>query len=416
MKLTFKHIIKENIEDSPKIENLLFRLFNREFFKIWRDEDDDSFKTGFRFDNIADVLTYFGEMVGLDYDVVLYFFIKWTLDPKSNWNHEVGGDVFGEFQIDEFIRWREYSPIYDILKKVGWFNKKFNTGEINYNDKKPIKLNYYDNMSFNDTEGLYPNMVLSIDGWDDFAELFYDRDLAEEAFSEDFSEFFSYWDTPRDEIISDMTGKAMDKVIESIPAYTDKIMVGGQGVEDLYEMGMPEEVLGDDGDFLDINPTFINTLRTQIKNNEVDGEDVLEFLLSHNELGELERDMRSAYHSTINDVVENDVRDRAIEEITELFGSKPEWVENTKSGDSAKYNLKVPISTELIDKVLQHYIDTEGAFPEEQESYFIDVVKTLLDEESGLLELPNLDYYYPDTTKAKEWFEESLDNYLEMSA
>ena len=416
MKLTFKHIIKETIEDSPKIENMLFRLFNREFFKIWRDEDDDSFKTGFRFDNIADVLTYFGEMVGLDYDVVLYFFIKWTLDPKSNWNHEVGGDVFGEFQIDEFIRWREYCPIYDILKKVGWFNKKFNTGEINYNDKKPIKLNYYDNMSFNDTEGLYPNMVLSIDGWDDFAELFYDRDLAEEAFSEDFSEFFSYWDTPRDEIISDMTGKAMDKVIESIPAYTDKIMIGGQGLEDLYEMGMPEEVLGDDGDFLDINPTFINTLRTQIKNNEVDGEDVLEFLLSHNELGELERDMRSAYHSTINDVIENDMRERAVEEITELFGSKPEWVENTKSGDSAKYNLKVPISTELIDKVLQHYIDTEGAFPEEQESYFIDVVKTLLDEESGLLELPNLDYYYPDTTKAKEWFEESLDNYLEMSA
>ena len=126
--------------------------------------------------------------------------------------------------------------------------------------------------------------------------------------------------------------------------------------------------------------------------------------------------MRSAYHSTINDVVENDIRERAVEEITELFGSKPEWVENTKSGDSAKYNLKVPISTELIDKVLQHYIDTEGAFPEEQESYFIDVVKTLLDEESGLLELPNLDYYYPDTTKAKEWFEESLDNYLEMSA
>jgi len=416
MKLTFKHIIKETIEDSPKIENMLFRLFNREFFKIWRDEDDDSFKTGFRFDNIADVLTYFGEMVGLDYDVVLYFFIKWTLDPKSNWNHEVGGDVFGEFSIDEFIRWREYSPIYDILKKLGWFNKKFNTGEINYNDKKPIKLNYYDNMSFNDTEGLYPNMVLSIDGWDDFAELFYDRDLAEEAFSEDFSEFFSYWDTPRDEIISDMTGKAMDKVIESIPTYTDKIMIGGQGLEDLYEMGMPEEVLGDDGDFLDINPTFINTLRTQIKNNEVDGEDVLEFLLSHNELGELERDMRSAYHSTINDVVENDIRERAVEEITELFGSKPEWVENTKSGDSTKYNLKVPISTELIDKVLQHYIDTEGAFPEEQESYFIDVVKTLLDEESGLLELPNLDYYYPDTTKAKEWFEESLDNYLEMSA
>ena len=294
-------------------------------------------------------------------------------------------------------------------------NKKFNTGKINYNDKKPIKLNYYDNMSFNDTEGLYPNMVLSIDGWDDFAELFYDRDLAEEAFSEDYSEFFSYWDTPRDEIISDMTGKAMDKVIESIPAYTDKIMIGGQGVEELYEMGMPEEVLGDD-DFLDITPTFINTLRTQIKNNEVDGEDVLEFLLSHNELGELERDMRSAYHTTINNVVENDVTDRAIEEITELFGSKPEWVENTKSGDSAKYNLKVPISTELIDKVLQHYIDTEGAFPEEQESYFIDVVKTLLDEESGLLELPNLDYYYPDTTKAKEWFEESLDNYLEMSA
>ena len=416
MKLTFKHIIKENIEDSPKIENLLFRLFNREFFKIWRDEDDDSFKTGFRFDNIADVLTYFGEMVGLDYDVVLYFFIKWTLDPKSNWNHEVGGDVFGEFQIDEFIRWREYSPIYDILKKVGWFNKKFNTGEINYNDKKPIKLNYYDNMSFNDTEGLYPNMVLSIDGWDDFAELFYDRDLAEEAFSEEHSDFFSYYDTPMDEIISDMTGKAMDKVIESIPAYTDKIMVGGQGVEDLYEMGMPEEVLGDDGDFLDITPTFINTLRTQIKNNEVDGEDVLEFLLGHRELYELQRDIRQAYERTMNDVIESDVRNRGIEEITELFGGKPDWVENTNSGDSARYDLKVPIPTELIDRVIEHYIDYENSFVEEQETYFLDAVARMLDEEYEKLSLPDLDYYYPDTTKMKEWFEESLDNYLEMSA
>ena len=39
----------------------------------------------------------------------------------------------------------------------------------------------------------------------------------------------------------------------------------------------------------------------------------------------------------------------------------------------------------------------------------------MLDEESELLDLPDLDYYYPDTTKMKEWFEESLDNYLEMS-
>ena len=26
-------------------------------------------------------------------------------------------------------------------------------------------------MSFNDTEGLYPNMVLSVDGWDDFVRV-----------------------------------------------------------------------------------------------------------------------------------------------------------------------------------------------------------------------------------------------------
>ena len=40
----------------------------------------------------------------------------------------------------------------------------------------------------------------------------------------------------------------------------------------------------------------------------------------------------------------------------------------------------------------------------------------MLDEERELLNLPNLDYYYPDTTKLREWFEESLDNYLELSA
>ena len=40
----------------------------------------------------------------------------------------------------------------------------------------------------------------------------------------------------------------------------------------------------------------------------------------------------------------------------------------------------------------------------------------MLNEEDELLKLPDLDYYYPDTTKMKEWFEESLYNYLELSA
>ena len=414
MNLNFQHIINESIEDNPKIENMMFRLFNREFFDIWNDEDNSPHKTGFRYDNVAEVLEHFAEIVALDYDVVLYFFIKWTLEPNSKWNEEQSGNLFSEFQIDELRAWRESSNLYSILKKLDFFKKGFMTGKLN-NDGDFEKLSYYDTMSFNDTEGLYPNMVLSVDDWGDFSNLFTQREVAEEAFSEDHSEFYSYWDTPRDEIISDMTGKAMDSVLESIPAYTDKIMIGGQGLEELYEMGIPEEVLDDDGDFLDITPTFINTLRTLIKNNEVDGEDVLEFLLSMNELYELERDIRSAYHRTINDVIESDIRNRGIEEITELFGGKPDWVENTNSGDSRRYDLKVPIPTELIDRIIEHYIDYENAFVEEQESYFLDAVVRMLDEEYEKLSLPDLDYYYPDTTKMKEWFEESLDNYLEMS-
>lgn len=412
MNLNFQHIINESIEDNPKIENMMFRLFNREFFPIWRDEDNSPHKTGFRYDNLAELLDYFGEMVALDYEVVLYFFIKWTLDPNSKWNEEQSGNLFSEFQIDELRAWRESSNLYSILKKLDFFNKGFMTGKLN-KDGDFEKLNYYDTMSFNDTEGLYPNMVLSVDGWDDFSELFSNRDLAEEVFSEDYSDFFSYYDTPMDEIVSDMTGKAMDSVIESIPAYTDKIMIGGQGVEELYEMGVDVDT---DDDFLDINPTFINTLRTQIKNNEVDGESVLEFLLDHRELYELQRDIRQAYERTMNDVIESDISNRGIEEITELFGGKPDWVENTKSGNSNRYDLKVPIPTELIDRVIEHYIDHEVAFVEEQESYFLDAVVRMLDEEYEKLSLPNLDYYYPDTTKAKEWFEESLYNYLEMSA
>ena len=414
MNLNFQHIINESIEDNPKIENMMYRLFNREFFNIWRDEDNSPFKTGFRFDNVAQILDKFAEILGLDYGVVLYFFIKWTIDPNSKWNEEDAGNIFSEFELDELRGWKDSVNIFNILKKLDWFNKKFVTG-ASYKDEKVIETNYYDTMSFNDTEGLYPNMVLSVDGWDDFSELFSNRDLAEEVFSEDHSEFFSYYDTPMDEIVSDMTGKAMDSVVESIPTYTDKIMVGVNGGEELYEMGMPEEVVGDD-DFLDINPTFINTLRTQIKNNEVDGEDVLNFLLDHSELIDLERDIRSAYERTMNDVIESDMSNRGIEEITELFGGKPDWVENTKSGDSRRYDLKVPIPTELIDRVMEHYIDHETAFVEEQESYFLEAVVRMLDEEYEKLSLPNLDHYYPDTTKAKEWFEESLYNYLELSA
>ena len=410
MNLNFQHIINESIEDNPKIENMMYRLFNREFFPMWRDNDSNPHRTGFRYDNLAQVLDVFVEMVALDYEVVLYFFIKWTLDPNSKWNEENGGNIFSEFQVDEVRGWRNMSNIYDILKKLDFFNKSFETGKTD-EDGNPEKLNYYDTMSFNDTEGLYPNMVLSVDGWDDFSELFSNRDLAEEAFSEDHSDFFSYYDTPMDEIVSDMTGKAMDSVIESIPAYTKILHNTG---DDLYEMGV--ELDNDAHEDILINKGFIDRLRTQIKNNEVDGEDVLNFLLDHSELIDLERDIRSAYERTINDMVESDISNRGMEEITELFGGKPDWVENTKSGDSARYDLKVPIPTELIDRVIEHYIDTEVAFVEEQESYFLDAVTRMLDEEYEKLSLPNLDHYYPDTTKAKEWFEESLHNYLEMSA
>ena len=410
MNLNFQHIINESIEDTPKIENMMYRLFNREFFPMWRDNDSNPHRTGFRYDNLAQVLDVFVEMVALDYEVVLYFFIKWTLDPNSKWNEENGGNIFSEFQVDEVRGWRNMSNIYDILKKLDFFNKSFETGKTD-EDGNPEKLNYYDTMSFNDTEGLYPNMVLSVDGWDDFSELFSNRDLAEEAFSEDHSDFFSYYDTPMDEIVSDMTGKAMDSVIESIPAYTKILHNTG---DDLYEMGV--ELDNDAHEDILINKGFIDRLRTQIKNNEVDGEDVLNFLLDHSELIDLERDIRSAYERTINDMVESDISNRGMEEITELFGGKPDWVENTKSGDSARYDLKVPIPTELIDRVIEHYIDTETSFVEEQESYFLDAVVKMLDEEYEKLSLPNLDHYYPDTTKAKEWFEESLYNYLEMSA
>ena len=101
MILNFQHIINESIEDNPKIENMMYRLFNREFFSIWRDEDNSPYKTGFRFDNVAQVIEHFAEIVSLDYEVVLYFFIKWTLDPKSKWNEEDGGNIFGDFHIDE---------------------------------------------------------------------------------------------------------------------------------------------------------------------------------------------------------------------------------------------------------------------------------------------------------------------------
>ena len=346
MNLNFQHIINESIEDNPKIENMMFRLFNREFFPIWREEDDDPHKRGFKHDNVADLLHSFGEMVALDYEVILYFFIKWTLDPNSKWNDLDAGSIFSEFEIDELSRWREHSNLYGTLKKLGWFDKKFVTG-ASYKDEKILKTNYYDNMSFNDTEGLYPNMVLSVDGWNEFAELFKDRDLAEQAFSEDHSDFFSYYDTPMDEMVTDMTPKAMDSIIESMPAYTDKIMIDDDISDELYEMGVEVDT---DSDFLELNKVFIDKIKSQIKNKEVDGEEILLFLLERREFSGLRGDISSAYDRAINDLVESDIFSSGKSEIIDLFDGKPEWVENTKSGDSVRYDLKVPISFDRINR------------------------------------------------------------------
>ena len=375
MKLTFQNIISEDIRDNSKIENAVYKTLASIIKNKNYEEDDRSYV---KWKGIADSIV---EIMGITYWDVIYFMFKWAM--------EKGIDPFEQFDM-ELDTVTSAGESVDFLERIGWWDKNFDIRKMaDFNDLIINKKG---------------KITLSVDNWEGFADLFDDEQAFGRALSEDYEEFFSGWDEQFSTIWEDVDDKNIPHILEALPSYTDK----------LTPYGVPEvldEFADGETGVVDVTPRLISFIKDNDTNN------ILEELIEENgALGDLKHDIKNAYDVAYNDAAQSELFNIAKTELEELFGGKIDWVKR-KGSDGTVYNdLSVTISEENLTENLKKYIDYYSEFPRTNYSSYIDMLTDILNENNDSLgRRIDFNYWYPDSIKAQEYFNDALPEYLYMS-
>jgi hypothetical protein len=132
--------------------------------------------------------------------------------------------------------------------------------------------------------------------------------------------------------------------------------------------------------------------------------DVLRTLLDEEEIfselrGELENFYRWSYDVAAEDQLFSEIR----EEIESLFESKGEWDYTI----SKKYNLKFDV-TKIFMEINEGFLNCTSKIPDYEYSDFIEVLGEYLNCDDKELTTRNMDYFYPDSSKVEEYFNDYI--------
>ncbi len=374
MKLTLQNIISEDIRDNSKIENAVYKTLSSIIKNKNYEEDDRSYV---KWKGIADTIS---EIMGITYWDVIFFMFKWAMSK--------GMDPFEEFDM-ELDTVSSQGESVDFLERIGWWEKNFDI----------LKMANFHDIIIN-KKG---KITLYVDNWEEFAELFEEEQTFERALSEDYEEFFSGWNEHFSTIWEDVDDKNIPRILEALPSYTDK----------LAPYGVPEvldEFADEETGVVDVTPRLLSFIKDNDTNN------ILEELIEENgALSDLKHDIKNAYNVAYNDAAQSELFNIAKTELEELFGGKIDWVKRKGPDDTVYNDLAVTISEENLTENLKKYIDYYSEFPRTNYSSYIGMLTDILNENNDLLGGIDLNYWYPDSGKAQEYFNDALPEYLYMS-
>lgn len=262
---------------------------------------------------------------------------------------------------------RFYSEgIHTILENSGWV-------EIYYKLDRFIGTNW-----FNDIKWVGNTPFLMCDNWSELSTLFEidDQNAVENILGEDWAELYDMYGIDfSDEIIDNLD----EKSIQHIKDYIKEGNFIGEELNyepDGYDSNILTEEMVDDTD------TILQLI------NEEDIFDELK--------GELENFYRWAYNSAAEDELFNQIKDS----IEGVLGSTGKW-EEIKKGDKSNHVLIFDISS-IFMNFNDRFLECEGNLPEEEYGSFLEIISKTLYCEDDKLSGPNMDYFYPDSSKVSE--------------
>ena len=378
MKLTFQHIITENIKENSKLENAIFKFLKRK--EVWHYEGRDEYDEN-RDKSNTEVANEVASVFGLDEWDANFFTFKYLV-KKGDDPIDTGGS---DREIQYWVKNEDDG--YQFLKDTGWWDKFFDPYEFADIVEKG--------------KGKNKQKFLQADSYYDFKPLFDQDWLSDVILGEDYEEIFGWYDYPLSEIWNNVDDKGLQAIIEALPSYAPKD-------REIYVPESFEEITEDGDDRVPMDKRFINFIK--------DGNtySLLYDLIDYSDdFSELKADIINSYNVAYNDAAHSEIFDKAMSELESFFGEKPKWVTVAGPDKNTILNkVEIPIKQEDYDDLYRKWLDYFSDFPEHSYSEYIDSWAEVLDNDGDKLQLPDTQYFYPDHKVVEEYFNDALQNNL----
>ena len=307
------------------------------------------------FRDYTEVIEYIKELLQLSYTEVIEGVFTYIMNQGENPFDEV------DIELDYYVG---NDDGFSILTNIGWFDKYITDNEAFYS-------NFPDIIKTGD------RIYMFCSEWKDLSNLFVSNDmsLVEDILEDDTFELFDHVSVNFED---DVTEVLSDKAINHIKEYIKENDFIGKEIytlDDEYGDVLTEELLEDIDTLFHLidKEQMFNDLKIELKNM-----------------------YRWAYNSASESELFNDIK----ETITSFLGSEGDWDE-IKKGEKIEHILKFDV-TNLFYPYLKLYVEATGKFPGDNENYFLEVLENVLVEQGEELSAPNVDNFYPDSSKVEE--------------
>jgi len=267
------------------------------------------------------------------------------------------------------------NDIINLLEETGWFDKYME-------DERAFP------QTFRDVEKKGDRFYLVFDRWDELSGLFKndDRDLVERIMGEDWAELYGYFE-------GDWENDVVDNLNEkSIKHIKDYIKEGDFIGQEMSEYSMDDEhghILTED---------MVSDTETILR--LIDEEDIL---------NDLRNDLLDQYRWAYEQAGEDELFGEIKDEIEGFLGSEGKWVEIKKDdGSSQGQQLHFDI-TDIFYKYMVISMEEQSEMPGEYYGEYFDMLSVVLDETNEELSTPDMNYFYPDSSKVEEYFNYNIE-------
>ena len=306
-------------------------------------------------EDYIEVIEFIKELLQLSYTEVIEGVFTYIMNQGENPFDEV------DIELDYYVG---NDDGFSILTNIGWFDKYITDNEAFYS-------NFPDIIKTGD------KIYMFCSEWKDLSNLFESSDmsLVEDILEDDTFELFDHVSVNFED---DVTEVLSDKAINHIKEYIKENDFIGKEIytlDDEYGDVLTEELLEDIDTLFHLidKEQMFNDLKIELKNM-----------------------YRWAYNSASESELFNDIK----ETITSFLGSEGDWDE-IKKGEKIEHILKFDV-TNLFYPYLKLYVEATGKFPGDNENYFLEVLENVLVEQGEELSAPNVDNFYPDSSKVEE--------------